>query len=54
MKDLDRRQIAFLNQRHITEDALDAAIATVIDAYASFDLPRHWGAGRSASADGTQ
>ncbi|CAO3363360.1 Tn3 family transposase, partial [Azospirillum palustre] len=54
MKDLDRRQIAFLNQRHITEDALDAAIATVINAYAGFDLPRHWGSGRSASADGTQ
>jgi TnpA family transposase len=54
MKDLDRRQIAFINQRHITEDALDAAIATVIDAYAGLRLPRHWGSGQSASADGTQ
>src|SRR3954469_12726772 len=54
MKDLDRRQIAFINQRHITEDALDAAIATVIDAYADLRLPRHWGSGQSASADGTQ
>ena len=54
MKTLDRRQIAFLNQRHITEEALDAAITTVIDAYAGFRLPRHWGSGRSASADGTQ
>jgi len=49
MKDLDRQQIAFLNQRHVTEDALDAAITTVIDAYAGFRLPRHWGSGRSAS-----
>ena len=54
MKTLDRRQIAFVNQRHVTEEALDAAIATVIDAYAGFNLPRHWGSGRSASADGTQ
>ena len=54
MKTLDRRQIAFLNQRHVTEEALDAAIATVIDAYAGFRLPRHWGSGRSASGDGTQ
>jgi TnpA family transposase len=54
MKDLDRRQIAFVNQRHVTEEALDAAIATVIDAYAGFNLPRHWGSGRSASADGMQ
>jgi TnpA family transposase len=54
MKTLDRRQIAFLNQRHITEEALDAAITTVIDAYAGFRLPQHWGSGRSASGDGTQ
>lgn len=54
MKDLDRRQIAFINQRHITEDALDAAITTVIDAYAGFTLSRRWGSGQSASADGTQ
>lgn len=54
MKTLERRQIAFLNQRHVTEEALDAAITTVIDAYAGFRLPQHWGSGRSASADGTQ
>ena len=54
MKTLDRRQLAFINQRHVTEEALDAAITTVIDAYAGFHLPRHWGSGRSASADGTQ
>ena len=54
MKTLDRRQIAFINQRHITEEALDAAITTVIDAYSGFRLPRHWGTGRAASADGTQ
>ncbi|MEI8397184.1 MAG: Tn3 family transposase, partial [Rhodospirillaceae bacterium] len=54
MNGLDRRQIAFINQRHITEDALDAATTTVINAYAAFSLPRRWGSGQSASADGTQ
>src|SRR4051794_35602766 len=38
MKTLDRRQLAFINQRHVTEEALDAAITTVIDAYAGFHL----------------
>ncbi|ALG74229.1 hypothetical protein VY88_17950 [Azospirillum thiophilum] len=41
MKTLDRRQISFLNQRHVTEEAFDAAITTVIDAYAGFRLPQY-------------
>jgi hypothetical protein len=49
----DRRQIAWINQRHITEDALDEAITTVINAY-NFALPRLWGSGKHASADGTR
>jgi TnpA family transposase len=49
----DRRQIAWINQRHISEDALDEAITAVINAYASFALPRLWGSGKHASADGT-
>ena len=54
LKGLDRRQVAFVNQRHITEEKLDDAITHVIDAYAAADLHRHWGTGRSASADGTK
>jgi TnpA family transposase len=50
----DRRQIAWINQRHISEDALDEAITAVINAYASFALPRLWGSGKHASADGTR
>jgi TnpA family transposase len=50
----DRRQIAWINQRHITEDALDDAITTVINAYNNFALPRLWGSGKHASADGTR
>jgi TnpA family transposase len=50
----DRRQIAWINQRHISEDALDEAITAVINAYNNFALPRLWGSGKHASADGTR
>src|SRR5260370_5271127 len=50
----DRRQIAWINQRHITEDAVDESITTVINAYNNFALPRLWGSGKHASADGTR
>ena len=52
LKGLDRRQVALVNQRHITEKKLDDAITHVIDAYAAAGLPQHWGTGKSASADG--
>jgi len=52
LKGLDRRHVAFTNQRHFTEQNLDAAITGVIDAYARVGLHRHWGTGDTASADG--
>jgi hypothetical protein len=52
LKGLDRRHAAFVNQRHVTEADLDETITGVIDAYARIDLPRYWGTGESASADG--
>jgi hypothetical protein len=52
IKSLDRRQLAFVNQRHVTEKNLNDAITTVINAYAQFPLQRLWGLGKSASADG--
>ncbi len=52
LKGLDRRHVAFVNQRHVTEEILDDAIAGVIDAYAQVGLLRYWGDGSSASADG--
>jgi hypothetical protein len=48
----DRRQLAWIDLRHITEDKLDAAITTLINAYNRFALPKFWGSGKSASADG--
>ncbi len=52
LKGLDRRHVAFANQRHITEENLDEAITGVINAYARVGLRRHWGNGDTASADG--
>ena len=50
----DRRQIAWINQRHITEEKLDEAIKTVVNAYAKCPLPKLWGSGKHAAADGTR
>jgi TnpA family transposase len=54
IRGLDRRQVAFVNQRHVTEENLNDAITTVINGYNKFSLPRIWGIGKHASADGTK
>lgn len=54
LKILDRRQIAWINQRHVTEELLDKVIAEIINAYNKFELPKSWGSGKSSSADGTK
>ncbi len=50
----DRRQLAWVNQRHVTTEKIDEAITAVINAYNRFALPKFWGSGRTASADGTK
>ena len=51
---LDRKQIAWPNQRHITEDALEEAITITVNAYQRMALPQQWGSGKHVSADGTK
>jgi Tn3 transposase DDE domain len=48
----DRRQLAWIDLRHITEDKLEAALTLLINASNQFALPKCWGSGQSASADG--
>lgn len=48
------RQVAFLNQRHITAEKIDATICNIINAYNRFRLPKHWGDPKRAAADGTK
>jgi TnpA family transposase len=54
VKDLSRKQVAWLNLHHVTEERLEKAIVQVINAYNKFLLPKYWGSGKSASADGTK
>lgn len=54
LSNVDRRQLSWVHWRHITEEGLDKAIREVINAYHRFALPKHWGTGKSASADGTK
>jgi TnpA family transposase len=42
-----------INAQHINANKLEAAMVDVIDQYARFPLPRHWGSGHAAVADGT-
>lgn len=53
IKELSRKQVAWLNVHHVTEERLDKAIERVVNAYNRFRLPSYWGTGKSASADGT-
>jgi TnpA family transposase len=43
-----------VNQRHVTEETLEEAITRVINAYNRFALPKAWGTGQRAAADGTK
>jgi TnpA family transposase len=51
---LDRKPIAWINQRHITEENLQKAIEIIVNAYNKFTLPAYWGDTSSVSADGTK
>jgi TnpA family transposase len=52
IKGFDRKQIAFINHKHVTEERLDKIIVDVINKYNCFVLPKVWGSGERVSADG--
>jgi hypothetical protein len=54
MPGFDRFQVAYVNQRHITEQKLLDASVSVINRYNRFHLPKLWGSGQRAAADGTK
>ncbi len=54
IRGLDRRQVAFVNQRHVTEENLNEAITTAVNGYSQCELTKVWGLGKSASGDGTK
>jgi TnpA family transposase len=53
LKDTKRRQVAWINVKYASEDILHRAAMHVINAYDRYELPRYWGSGAHASADGT-
>ncbi len=54
LSNFDRKQIAYVNQRHIGLPSLEKAIYRIINAYNKFSLPKFWGSGKRVSADGTK
>jgi TnpA family transposase len=54
LKDVDRFQVAYVNQHHITEQKLLDVNVHVINRYNRFLLPQFWGSGQRAAADGTK
>lgn len=50
----DRKQVAYINTKYINEEKLLQANTQIINQYNRFGLPKYWGSGESASADGTK
>lgn len=46
--------LSYTNRRHITADKLEAAIRDLINAYNRLALPKCWGTGKRAAADGSK
>ena len=48
------RELSFVNRRHVSVDKLNAALTDIINRYNVLNLPKLWGDGTSAAADGTK
>ena len=46
--------LSFVNRRHVNAPKLNAALVDIINEYKHFPLPRCWGTGAAAAADGTK
>ncbi|MBL8470801.1 MAG: Tn3 family transposase [Rhodocyclaceae bacterium] len=46
--------LSFINRRHVNGNKLNAALRDIINRYHGFQLPKVWGEGKSAAADGTK
>lgn len=46
--------LSFVNRRHVNIKKMDAALVDLLDNYQRFRLPKFWGDGKHASADGTK
>lgn len=48
------QMLSFINQRHVSLKGLNSALVDIINRYHVLDLPKLWGDGNSAAADGTK
>ncbi len=48
------QMLSFVNQRHVSLKGLNAALADIINRYHVLGLPKFWGDGTAAAADGTK
>lgn len=48
------QMLSFVNQRHVSLKSLNAALTDIINRYHVLDLPKLWGDGSTAAADGTK
>lgn len=46
--------LSFINRRHANTNKLNAALKDIINRYHAFELPKVWGDGKTAAADGTK
>ena len=46
--------LSYTNRRHMNAEKLQAAIRDIINAYNRLNLPKCWGSGRTAAADGSK
>ena len=51
---ISSKLLSFVNCRHISIDKLNKAITDIINRYNVLDLPKLWGKGNTAAADGTK
>lgn len=54
LEGINRKQVAWINNRHITEVKIELVIKDIINSYNCFSLPKFWGSGKKVSADGTK
>jgi TnpA family transposase len=47
-------QLSYTNRRHVSMETLQAAIRDIINAYGRLKLPKCWGTGERAAADGSK
>jgi TnpA family transposase len=52
--DVSAHELSFVNRRHVSAARIDRALVDLVNAYHQCALPKLWGSGKTAAADGTK